>query len=63
MPPVTELLYLERETSLPLPVGEGAISHRDRAGNPQAGGKATSFEWWPFEPALESEFRGLAGDV
>jgi mycothiol synthase len=55
MPRVTELLYLERETSVPLSlVGEESLQ-RDSADSPSAG----CFDWKPFEPALEAEFRSV----
>jgi ribosomal protein S18 acetylase RimI-like enzyme len=42
MPRVTELLYLERETATPLP-------------SPMP--EAPEFEWRPFDPSIEAEFR------
>jgi len=70
MPRVTELLYLERETSIPLPA-TAAPSVR-RSGRivelaPAWSGSlaesypcpSTGFEWRPFEAALESEFRSV----
>jgi mycothiol synthase len=57
MPRVTELLYLERDTSLPLTMGGSRFARRERADALGGNCKSASFEWWPFEPALESEFR------
>lgn len=55
MPRITELLYLERETALPLPCTDEEGSHGDSAHKPSA----DRFEWKSFEPALESEFRSV----
>ena len=49
MPRVTELLYLERETALPLP-----LIHAKSAACP-----SPCFEWQSFEPDLEAEFRSV----
>jgi ribosomal protein S18 acetylase RimI-like enzyme len=51
---VTELVYLERDTAIPLPpatpsTGRGAP---DPAHRP-------SFDWRPFDPAIEAEFRAV----
>jgi mycothiol synthase len=56
MPHVTNLLYLERETALLLPrVREGSLlsdpAERSRA--------SPHFEWRPFQPSLEAEFRSV----
>jgi mycothiol synthase len=55
MPRVTELLYLERETALPLPLAcfgslQGDSGERSLVG---------CFDWKPFEPGLEAEFRSV----
>ena len=42
MPRVTELLYLERETAIPL--------------SPPGGPGSRELEWRPFEPSIEAEF-------
>jgi mycothiol synthase len=59
LPRVTELLYLERSTTIPLPPRD-AIDPR-RGGGPDRAetcpGTRASLEWRHFEPALESEFR------
>lgn len=53
MPRITELLYLDRETALPLsPVNEG-VSTR----NPVNEAPLGTFEWQSFHPGQESEFR------
>ncbi len=56
MPRITELLYLERDTTLPLPVlreDRSNLSPREkRAASPQ-------FEWRSFEPSLATEFRSV----
>jgi mycothiol synthase len=57
MQPVTELLYLERDTSLPLAIDGCDSTRRGRADRSRENRTSASFEWWPFEPALESEFR------
>jgi mycothiol synthase len=60
MPRVTELLYLERDTT-PLPLVASTESHR-RGRLHLAGtrpGPGASLEWRPFEPALEPEFRSV----
>ncbi len=61
MPRVTELLYLERDTTTPLPLVASTESHRrgrlDLAGTRP--GPGASLEWRPFEPALEPEFRSV----
>jgi len=59
MPPITELLYLERDTSLPLAIGWKTVARRDRTDYPRKSQKGTSFEWWPFETTLAAEFRGV----
>ncbi len=70
MPLVTELLYLERETSTPLP--PAALEPVQEPGHPVPTALSWSgpgpdldpcscwdFEWYPFEKALESEFRSV----
>jgi mycothiol synthase len=57
MPAITELLYLEKDTSLPLVIDRTEFAGRDCAVGPQENCTSSSFEWWPFEPTLESEFR------
>ncbi len=61
MPRVTELLYLERDTTTPLPLVASTESHRrgrlDLSGTRP--GPRAILEWRPFEPALESEFRSV----
>ena len=42
MPRITELLYLERDTATPLP---------------PLGPEAPDFDWRPFDPSIEAEFR------
>ena len=55
MPCVTELLYLDRETTLPLAAAyENSLRHQ----SPRQA-SACSFEWQPFEPAREAEFRSV----
>jgi len=55
MPRVTELLYLERETSTPMSSAQGAFPrHAALAPCPNMG-----FDWRPFEPAIETEFRSV----
>jgi mycothiol synthase len=56
MPRVTNLLYLERETTVPLCISPEQSSARDWSGTPCA---CPHFEWRPFEPALEAEFRNV----
>jgi mycothiol synthase len=56
MPRVTELLYLERDTALPLPTASEKPASRDLLGWPCA---CPTFEWRPFEFALEFEFRSV----
>ena len=56
MPRVTELLYLERDTALPLSTGGEEPPRADAAERPLA---SPYFEWQPFEPALEAEFRSV----
>jgi mycothiol synthase len=56
MPRVTELLYLERETSLPLQVADETPCLSDHSDGPRA---SPTFEWQPFERARESEFRSV----
>lgn len=55
MPRITELLYLERETSAPM------RPDPPRARSPASSRPCTSitFDWRPFEPALEGEFRSV----
>ncbi len=55
MPRVTELLYLERETALPLPLVAEGLSQGDLANGHLTG----HFDWKSFEPALEAEFRSV----
>jgi mycothiol synthase len=55
MPRVTELLYLERETSAP--IGSAPkVSHGSANSSPRS---IITFDWRPFEPALETEFRAV----
>ena len=56
MPRITELLYLERDTALPLPIAQQDIPHDNPPGRPLAW---PQFEWRPFEPALATEFRSV----
>jgi mycothiol synthase len=56
MPRVTELLYLERDTTLPLSVAGERPLRADSKERPFA---YCYFEWQPFEPALEAEFRSV----
>ena len=56
MPRVTELLYLERETALPLPFARAGPLQGDSAGQAH---RWLRFEWQPFEPGLEAEFRSV----
>ncbi len=57
MPRVTELLYLERDTALPLSnAARRSIRGLIRRRGPCA---CSYFEWQPFEPALEAEFRSV----
>ncbi len=55
MPRVTELLYLERETSVPMWSAEepvpSLVAHRPCSD--------IGFQWRPFEPAVEAEFRSV----
>ncbi len=53
MPRVTELLYLERETSAPMRTSPGALGNRDSRGS----SPSINFDWRPFEQAVENEFR------
>ncbi len=56
MPRITELLYLERDTALPLSTaGKGP----SLACSKETTLTGSSFEWQPFEPALEAEFRSV----
>jgi mycothiol synthase len=55
MPRVTELLYLDRGTALPLPPACERDSQRRSAENPLT----QSFEWRPFEPSRPAEFRSV----
>jgi mycothiol synthase len=59
MPPVTELLYLERDTSLALATGDCKFTRRGSGDASCDSRTIPAFEWWPFEPALESEFRAV----
>jgi len=69
MPRVTELLYLERDTSTPLPVAAEPVRRPRRAIGPapaRSGSHTHSnscafpgFAWRPFEATLESEFRSV----
>jgi ribosomal protein S18 acetylase RimI-like enzyme len=55
MPRVTELLYLERETSAPMwstPKGFQRLAARGPC-------SSIGFYWRPFEPAMEAEFRSV----
>ena len=55
MPCVTELLYLDRETTSPL-----AAAYKGSSRHQSSHRAATcSFEWQPFEPAREAEFRSV----
>jgi ribosomal protein S18 acetylase RimI-like enzyme len=56
MPRVTELLYLERDTTLPLPLADGTVSRGDVQHQSLS---CLSFEWQPFESALEAEFQSV----
>jgi mycothiol synthase len=56
MPRITELLYLERDTALPLSVAGKGNARPDLKKRPFA---SSDFEWQPFEPALEAEFRSV----
>jgi mycothiol synthase len=56
MPYVTELLYLERDTALQLSLASEETAQADSRYRPSP---YISFEWQPFEPALESEFRSV----
>lgn len=49
MPPVTELLYLERDTAIPLPPPPAGAT----------GGPSPPVRWRSFNPAHEAEFRAL----
>jgi ribosomal protein S18 acetylase RimI-like enzyme len=55
MPRVTELLYLERETAAPMrntrEVPEGLVFQGSRSN--------ITFDWRPFEPVVEAEFRSV----
>jgi mycothiol synthase len=55
MPRVTELLYLERETALPLPFAGAGPLKDDSGDRPSVG----CFVWKPFEPGREAEFRSV----
>jgi mycothiol synthase len=59
MPRVTELLYLERDTSLPLAIDGCEVTRRGCADVLRDCRRSTTFEWWSFEPGLESEFRAV----
>jgi ribosomal protein S18 acetylase RimI-like enzyme len=56
MPRVTELLYLERDTTLPLPDEKRTAvrDDRDRGSCPLA-----ALEWHAYDPVLEPEFRSV----
>jgi mycothiol synthase len=56
MPRITELLYLERDTALPLSV---ASERPPRCGSKARPFACRHFEWQPFEAALEAEFRSV----
>lgn len=56
MPRVTELLYLERDTAVPLSIGSEGRPRADSHERPLA---CPYFVWQPFEPALEAEFRSV----
>jgi mycothiol synthase len=56
MPRVTELLYLERDTTVPLPVVRAKSVHVDH-GNCIS--RDSVFDWRGFEPRLEGEFRSV----
>lgn len=53
MPRVTELLYLDRDTTLPLPPAHSQNSRHRSAEKPLT----QSFEWRPFKPCRPAEFR------
>jgi mycothiol synthase len=55
MPRITELLYLERETGTPLECTRRVSRRLDLLG-PCA---STTFDWRPFEQAVEAEFRSV----
>jgi ribosomal protein S18 acetylase RimI-like enzyme len=56
MPRVTELLYLERNTAEPLPT---IIERPPRVDWREGHLPSPHFEWQPFEPAREAEFRAV----
>jgi mycothiol synthase len=56
MPQVTELLYLERDTALPLSLYSTSPLQNDLKDTSLA---CPSFEWRPYEPTLEAEFRSV----
>ena len=55
MPRVTELLYLERETSTPMRKMPGLLQNRTS----HHSDSNLTFDWRPFEPAVEAEFRSV----
>ncbi len=66
MPRVTELLYMERDTATPLPPPEVPVGRRSvnpaqsrTEGRPPQLDPGPDFEWRPFEPAIEEEFRAV----
>ena len=56
LPRITDLLYLERETAIPLTSAREKSSQRD---SPAKCRTDSPFEWRPFEPSLEAEFRAV----
>ena len=53
MPRVTELVYLDRDTTTPLPSATG----RARGAGFAERAPCPTFDWQPFGPAIEAEFR------
>jgi mycothiol synthase len=53
MPRITELLYLERDTTLPV---DSYVSSTIRPHQVQGRGRGSPFRWCSFQPAVESEF-------
>jgi ribosomal protein S18 acetylase RimI-like enzyme len=56
MPRVTELLYLERETAVPL---QAEPRSRLTGARPEVAFDQGSIEWRPFEPRHEADFRAV----
>jgi mycothiol synthase len=56
MPQVTELLYLERDTALPLTICSAGPLQGNSKDWPLA---CSQFEWRRYEPTLEAEFRSV----